>query len=177
MTAKAIMVGDMSACTEPILSSLAREATEQLLNETANAIEEEHRLTVQRQRAESRARADAIQTLCDGISRMDRRLDSLERQRREEAREARRRARADIEASLPDPEYPPEIPGVNPGNPPRREPGETSFQYEDAATGVLPQSLEQGAPPGIGEYAEFEPENSAHPQKPIPQTPTAIGGP
>jgi hypothetical protein len=100
------MTGPMSASTEPILGSLAREATEQLLNDAANAIEEEHRIPAQRQRAEQQACSDAIQTLCDGISRMAKRLDAYETKRREDAREARRKARADIEASLPDPDDP-----------------------------------------------------------------------
>jgi hypothetical protein len=76
LTANALMVGDMSACSEPILSSLAREATEQLLNDTANAIEEEHRLAAEREYAEQQARSNALQALRDGISRMAKRLDA-----------------------------------------------------------------------------------------------------
>jgi hypothetical protein len=176
MTANAIMVGDMSACTEPLLSSLAREATEQLLNDTAASIDLEKSLVAKRQRAEQRARADAIQMLCNGISRMAKRLEALERTRRADAREARRKARADIEASLPDPDEPgtrAEIPNVNPGFAPKHEPGETSFEYtEDAA---MPPGAE--LPTETGELAVWDPEELAEPQKPIPQTPTAIGGP
>jgi hypothetical protein len=179
MTANAIMVGDMSAVTEPILSSKAREATEALLNAAADAVEHEQRLARQRKRQEAEARADAIQRLCSGIAKMAQRLDAHEQTRRAAAREARHQARADIEASLPDPDEPgtrAEIPNVNPGFAPKHEPGETSFEYtEDTATGVLPPGAE--LPSETGELAVWDPEELAEPQKPIPQTPTAIGGP
>src|SRR6516225_8268304 len=93
--ADATMVGPLSAVAEPVLSSLAREATEQLLNDTASAIEEENRLTAQRQRAEQQAQSAALQSLCDGISRMAKRLDAHEKRRADAAREARRKQRAD----------------------------------------------------------------------------------
>jgi hypothetical protein len=196
LTSGALMVGDMSACTEPILSSLAREAAEQLLSDTTEAIEQEHRLTAQRQRAEAQARAGALQTLVDGISRMAKRLDSLEQKRRDEAREARRRERVAIEASLPDPDNPdapafPTVgagpgadtakpPNVAPGFGPEHVAGEGPSDYSedaDAATGVLPTALEKGGPPEIGDYPAYDLEDLTHPQKPIPQTPTSIGGP
>jgi hypothetical protein len=152
--ADATMVGPLSAVAEPVLSSLAREATEQLLNDTATAIEEEHRLTAQRQRAEQQGRSDAIQTLCDGISRMAKRLDAHEKRCAEAARKARADARKAIEDALPDPDDPdapafPTVgagpgdsaanaPGVTPGLPPEHEAGEGPSDYsedEHAATG------------------------------------------
>ena len=177
LKADAIMWGDMSACTEPILSSTAREATEDLLNKAADAIEEEHRLTAQRERAEQQARADAIQTLCDGISKMAHRLDALETKRRAEAHEARRKERADIEAALPDPDAPgdhTEIPNVSPGIASAREPGESSFEYVEDE-GDPPSGMGTSGIPGGGTMPEL-PQQMSHPQ-PFTQTPTAIGGP
>jgi hypothetical protein len=155
------------------LSSLAREATEQLLADTAEAIEEEHRLTEQRKYAEQQARAE-----CGGISRMAKRLDTLERTRRDAAREARRKERADIEASLPDPDEPDAPHTANaPGFGPPHVPGSGPSDYsEDAATGVLPTILEKGAPPEIGDHPVYKPAELKYPQKPISQTPTGIGG-
>jgi hypothetical protein len=164
-----IMTGSLSAVTEPILSSKAREATIQLLNDTAVAIENEEYLTRRRERAEAKARDDTIQRLCDGISRMAHRLDSLETERRERARQDRRRQRADIEASLPDPEG--DFRGALP------EPslhGDLRGDYPDSATGILPKAAE--LPPQTGNLAVEEPEDLAHPQ-PSKPTPTAIGGP
>jgi hypothetical protein len=177
IVANAIAWGDMSACTEPILSSTAREATEQLLNDTATAIEEEHRLMAQRERAEQRARADALQTLCGGISRMARRLDALEAKRCADAREARRKERADIEAALPDPDAPgnnAEIPTVSPGVASAREPVESSFEYVEDE-GDPPSGMGTSGIPGGGTVPEL-PEQMSRPQ-PFTQTPTAIGGP
>jgi hypothetical protein len=175
------MVGDMSAVAEPILSSLAREQTEQLLEAAADAIEEEHRLAHQREREEAAAYADAVQKLCEGAAKMSKRLDSLEQKRRDEAREARRQARADIEASLPDPDDPDAPHTANaPGLGFSHEPGSGPSDYsedDDAATGVLPTVLEKGGPPELGDFPTYDPEELTHPQEPIPQTPTAIGGP
>ena len=175
--ADAIMWGDMSACTEPILSSTAREATEDLLNKAADAIEEEQRLVRRRERAEQQARADAIQTICDGIAKMAHRLNALETKRRADAREDRRKARADIEATLPDPDAPgnhAEIPTVSPGIASAREPGESSFEYVEDE-GDLPSGMSISGIPGGGTMPEL-PEQMSHPQ-PFTQTPTAIGGP
>ena len=177
LKADAIMWGDMSACTEPILSSTAREATEDLLNKAADAIEEERRIAAQRERAEQQARADAIQTLCDGIAKMAYRLDALEQTRLAEAREARRKERADIEAALPDPDAPgdhTEIPNVSPGIASAREPGESSFEYVEDE-GDPPSGMGTSGIPGGGTMPEL-PEQMSHPQ-PFTQTPTAIGGP
>jgi len=173
LTAGAIMVGDMATVTEPILSSLAREATEQLLNDTAEAIEEEHRLARKREREESAARADAIQKLCDGIARMAKRFDALEKQRREDAREARRKARKQIEDNLPDPD----LPDPATGEPVAIEPWDKgAYEYfpDDSPTGTLPPGVER--PAETGELAVWNRKELAKPQKPIPQTPTAVGG-
>jgi hypothetical protein len=177
LKADAIMWGDMASVSEPILSSKAREATEDLLNRAADAVEEEQRLARQRERAEQQARTDAIQTLCDGIARMARRMDAVEAKRRADAREARRRARADIEATLPDPDAPgdnAEIPTVSPGIASAREPGESSFEYVEDE-GDLPSGMGTSGIPSGGTMPEL-PEQMSHPQ-PFTQTPTAIGGP
>jgi hypothetical protein len=192
IVADATMVGPLSAVAEPVLSSLAREATEQLLNDTASAIEEEHRLTAERQRAEQQAQSAALQSLCDGISRMAKRLDAHEKRCAEAARKARADERKAIRDGLFDPDAPafPTVgagpgdsanaPGVTPGLPPEHEAGEGPSDYsedEDAATGVLPTALEKGGPPELGDYPAYDLEELTHPQKPIPQTPTSIGGP
>jgi hypothetical protein len=132
MTANAIMVGDMSAVTEPILSSTAREQTEALLEAAGNAIAEERRLVAQRQREEAAAYADAVQKLCEGAAKMASRLDALERKRRDAVRQARRRERADIEASLPDPDNPDDPHTANaPGFGPEHEPGSGPSDYSE----------------------------------------------
>jgi hypothetical protein len=175
--ADAAMVGPLSAVAEPVLSSKARDATVQLLNEAAEAIEHEQQLVRQRERAEAQARADAIQTLCDGITKMAHRLDALETKRRADAREARRKARADIEASLPDPEAPgdnAEMPTVTPGIASAREPGVSSFEYVEDE-GDPPSGMNTSGIPGGGTMPEL-PKQMSHPQ-PFTQTPTAIGGP
>jgi hypothetical protein len=194
--ADATMVGPLSAVAEPVLSSLAREATEQLLNDTASAIAEEQRLTAERQRAEQQAQSAALQSLCDGISRMAKRLDAHEKRCAEAVRKARADARKAIEASLPDPDDPdapafPTVgagpgadtarpPNVTPGFGPEHEAGEGPSDYsedEDAATGVLPTVLERGGPPELGDHPVYSKAELKYPQKPIPQTPTAVGGP
>jgi hypothetical protein len=187
--ADATMVGPFSAVAEPVLSSLAREATEQLLNDTANAIEEEHRLTAQRQRAEQQAQSAALQSLCDGISRMAKRLDAHEKRCAEAARKARADARKAIEASLPDPDDPdapafPTVgagpgdsantPGVTPGLPPEHEPGSGPSDYSeddiDTPTGKpplsygnVPTSYVGARSEGVGNLPDDPPELGDHP--------------
>jgi hypothetical protein len=178
MTARALMVGDMSAVTEPILSSTAREATEALLNAAAEAIEQEHRLARQREREEAATYADAVEKLCEGAAKMAARLDAIERKRRDAAREARRKARADIEASLPDPDDPDPHTANAPGFGPEHEPGEGPSDYsEDGVTGNLPEEIERRSPPELGDFPTYKRAELKHPQEPIPQTPTATGGP
>jgi hypothetical protein len=181
MTASALMIGPMSTVTEPILSSLAREATEQLLNDTANAIEEEHRLTAERQRAEQQAQSAALQSLCDGISRMAKRLDAHEKRCSEAARKARADERKAIRDGLFDPDNPDDPHTANtPGFGPLHIPGSGPSDYsedEDAVTGDLPSVLEKGAPPELGDHPTYKISELKHPQEPIPQTPTGIGGP
>jgi hypothetical protein len=195
LTARAMMVGDMSAVTEPILSSRAREETEALLEAAADAIAEEHRLARQREREEARAYADAVQKLCEGAAKMAHRLDALEKKRRADAREARRQERKGIEDGLPDPDEPDapprfpvggegpgadtaDAPNVVPGFSFAHEPGETSFEYvEDGVTGNLPEEIESRSPPELGDFPTYKKSELKHPQEPIPQTPTAVGGP
>jgi hypothetical protein len=198
MTANAIAVGPMSAVTEPILSSTAREATEALLNAAGDAIEQEHRLARQHEREEACAYADAVQKLCEGAAKMAARLDAIEQTRRAAAREARRKQRADIEASLPDPDEPDDPHTANaPGFGPEHEPGSGPSDYSeddiDTPTGKPPSSYGNvptsyvrarsegadnlpGGPPELGDHPVFDPAELAHPQ-PEPPTPSAIGGP
>jgi hypothetical protein len=199
MTANAIMVGDMSAVAEPILSSVAREQTEALLAAAEDAIAEEHRLARQRERDEAAAYSDAVQKLCEGAAKMASRLDALEQTRRAAAREARRKQRADELASLPDPDEPDDphtanAPGFGPEHEPRSGPSGYSEDDIDTPTGRPPLSYgnvptsyvrarSEGAignlpeaPPELGDFPTYDPAELAQPQ-PEPPTPSAIGGP
>jgi hypothetical protein len=76
----------MAACTEPLLGSLAREQTERLLNDTADAIEQSEAQTRQLAAQQTAHYRRLISDLCDGIGRMATRMDAfltreVERQR------------------------------------------------------------------------------------------------
>jgi hypothetical protein len=154
------------------------------------------RLTALAQRDDQQQTA-AIQAMCDGISRMARRLDALSQSRAGRHRLGALSEQTERELALPadalDPDDPDavdvsevaaakrdrdaEIPGVNPGDPPQRHPGETSFEYlegADSPTGTLPPGIER--PPETGELAVWDPTDLTYPQRPQ-QEPAAIGGP
>jgi hypothetical protein len=176
------MVGDMAAVTEPILDSVARAATEQLLNDAAEAIEEEELLAHRRERAEAKAYADAVQRLSDGIAKMAARFDSYVQREEERQREARAKARKALEDSLPDPEGG-EWPGADPAPNLQPDPREGEDQgaygaYPDAEGDPdpdLPEGMGTSGIVGGGTMPEL-PEQLGHPQ-PSEQTQTAIGGP
>jgi hypothetical protein len=77
ITADAIATGDMSAVMQNILDSHAQRDLTQLIRRADAAMRVESAIEEQK----SVEREQLIQSLCDGISRMQRRLDTLEEQR------------------------------------------------------------------------------------------------
>ena len=114
---------------------------------------------------------------------MDKRIDALMQSRRDCRRLDELSEQTEQALALPpdviDPDAA-EIPNVKPGLAEGHEPGGVAAEYveeADGATGDLPEGIERRSPPDLGTMPVWNLAELAHPQKPIPQTPTGIGGP
>jgi hypothetical protein len=176
---EAIVVGPMSEVMRYIRDTIPRIEEEQRLAHAQRDAEET-------KRHQAEVRECALQILGDGLTRLNERIDQYgarkqeraDRQRRDEE-EAEIARIAEELAALPDSDDPEAF-----ENPPAtgddgdlqavHEPPDTE-QHDpehrnEAATGVLPKSLEKGAPPQSGDYHTTTPPPSPY------RDPTSIGG-
>jgi hypothetical protein len=201
----AIMVGPMSACTEPILGSKGREEAAEILQFCRDSAAQHQQHAARLQQVEAtlaNVRADLSQIIgdfCDYFSEMKADREA-ERQRiaAEEASPAELRAAMD---ALPVGDGELVEPAVDPLEGPRNEvddeephgelpepPLQPSLRKEsdppnadrrypdDQPSGALPPELERRTPPPLGTMPVWNIKDLKHPQE-IPPTPSAIGGP
>jgi hypothetical protein len=100
----ALAVGDMAACTEPILGSKGRQDAIDLLNFTRDSVGELQQLAggLAEQKQEYAYRV--ISDLCDGVAKMTQRLNAYTQREARRQRQARANARKALLDSLPDPD-------------------------------------------------------------------------
>jgi hypothetical protein len=197
--ADAIAVGPLSAATEPILSSQARDDAEELLGFVRNSVGELQRLAGGLAEQKQAHVYQVINDLCTGIAKMTCRLDAFTRREAERQRQARADARKAIEDSLPDPDTPdqpgargaypepslqPDLRASDPGEYPDddglaydhpAELPEDAPRSDDRLSGDLPEEVDR-APPPHGTMPVWSPKDLKYPQE-IPPTPSAVGGP
>jgi hypothetical protein len=163
---------NFSQVTEYIPQSVARMEADQRFAQAKKDAEETERY-------HDEVRACALQILGDGLTRLSERLDQHEARKQartdqlqrqaEEAEAARLEAQL---AALPDPDHPPMM-GDDGDFQAIKEPVDTEKHNpehrNEAATGVLPTELEEGAPPEAGQYAPTTPPESPY------RTPASIG--
>jgi hypothetical protein len=176
---ESIVVGPMSEVMEYIGGSIARIEKEQRLAQAERDAEETAKY-------QDEVRVCALQILGDGLTRLNERIDQFETRKQGRAdqlqREAEEAETARIEeelAALPDPDDPEafenlhtmgddgDFEAVKPKPDVKLDPEHRN----EAATGVLPTELEEGAPPEPGDYSPTMPPPSPY------RDPTSIGGP
>jgi hypothetical protein len=198
----AIMVGPMSACTEPILGSKGREEAAEILQFCRDSAAQHQQHAARLQRVEAtlaNVRADLSQIItdfCDYFSaiKSDR---EAERQRIAAEEVSRAELRAAMDAlpvgdgepaadplegprnELADEEPHGELPEppLQPSLRKESDPPNADKRYpDDGFTGDLPPELERRTPPPLGTMPVWDIKDLKHPQ-PVPPTQAAIGGP
>jgi hypothetical protein len=205
--ADAIMHGSIDAVMEQIVGSKARNELEALIERAADAAEQEAEREAREAEQQRHVIQDLCNGINRMTKRLDAIVQSRrDRKRLDELSEQTEQALAlPPDVIDPDAAEEPEIPNVKPGLAEGHEPGEAAAEFveedqqtptgkpalsygrvpvsyvkgapKDGATGDLPEGVENRSPPDPGQYAVWDPADLSHPQRPIPQTPTGIGGP